>query len=83
MFEKVCDFSEVWGHVCESRPFGVATGFCECCCLGLFPPPQSEDKVLWEVVVLCDQQYGFPFLVLSVLVKLEGEQPFNVVSVGC
>jgi len=29
VFEKVCDFSNVWEHICESRPSGVASGFCE------------------------------------------------------
>jgi len=44
---------------------------------------QSDDDDFWEVVILCDQQYGFPFLVLSVLVKREGEHSFYVVLVCC
>jgi hypothetical protein len=85
-FEEVRDFSDVWGHICESRPSGVAFGFCEWCCLGcflLYLLFQSDDDDFWEVVILCDQQYGFPFLVLSVLVKREGDHPFYVVAVCC
>jgi hypothetical protein len=56
VFEKVCDFSNVWGCVCESRPFGVDSGFYEWCSLGyflLYLLFQSNYKVFWWKLLLC------------------------------
>jgi hypothetical protein len=44
---------------------------------------QSDYKVFWETVALCDPQYSIPFLVLISFVKGEVEYPFDVVSIGC
>jgi hypothetical protein len=52
---KRCDFSDVWGYVCESRPFGVGSGFCKWRSLGYFLLCllfQSDYKVFWEGVLL-------------------------------
>jgi len=34
--EDVCDFSDLWGNICECHPLGVAFGSRGWCCAGYF-----------------------------------------------
>jgi hypothetical protein len=57
VLEKVCDFSDLWGYICEGRPFAINLGFFEWCSSGysmLYLLSQSDHCVSWEIVALCD-----------------------------